>query len=78
MKHHDHAIRQHGQEGPNSSVPRPIHYEYYKLLTNYFIYIWAVPRDPHPLLGGPDYTKILFHEYPSASLYKHMFQIIAK
>ena len=27
IKHHDHAIRQYGQEGLNSSVPLPIQYE---------------------------------------------------
>ena len=35
--------------------------------------MWAVPRDSHLLLGGPDYTQLLFYEYPSAPLYKHMF-----
>ena len=53
--------------------PLPIHYENYKLLTNYFIHIWAVPRDSHLLLGGLDYDKLLFYEYLSALLNKYMF-----
>ena len=50
-----------------------MHYENYKLLTNYFIYIWAVPRDSYLLLVGLDYAKLLFYEYLSALLYKYMF-----
>ena len=73
MRQYDHAIKQYGQEGLNSSVPLPIHYENYKLLINYFIYIWAVPRDFHLLLGALDYAKLLFYEYLSALLYKYMF-----
>ena len=61
MKHHDHSIRQYGQEGLNSSAPPyPYIYEKYKLLINYFIHIWAVPRDSHLLLGGLDYTNYYF------------------
>ena len=73
MKQHDHAIKQYGQEGLNSSAPLPIHSENYKLLTNYFIHIWAVPSDSHLPLGGLDYAKLLFYEYLSALLYKYIF-----
>ena len=78
MKHHDHAIKQYGPEGLNSSVPPPIDYENYKLLINYFIHKWAVPGDSHLLLGGLDYAKLIFYEYLSALMYKYMFEIIPK
>ena len=38
----------------------------YKLLSNYFIHIQAVPRDSHLPLGGLNYAKLLFYEYLSA------------
>ena len=53
--------------------PLPIHYENYKLLTNYFIHIWTVPRDSRLLLGGLDYAKLLFYEYLSTLVYKYIF-----
>ena len=62
-----------GRRTKIAQSPLPIHYEINKLLTNYFILIWAVPRDSHLLLGGLDYAKLLFYEYISALLYKYMF-----
>ena len=74
MKHHDHAIKQYGQEGLNSSVPPyPNNMKNYKPLLNYFIHIWAVPRDSQLLLSGFIYAKILFYEYLFMLLYKYMF-----
>ena len=35
--------------------------------------MWTVPRNAHLLLGGLDYTQLLFYEYLSALLYKYMF-----
>ena len=71
--HHDQAIWQYGQEGLNSSVPPYLYnMENYKLLSKYFIHIWAVPRDSCLLLGGLNHAKILFYEYLSTLLYKYM------
>ena len=35
--------------------------------------MWAVPRDSHLLLGGLDYTQLLFYEYLFLLLCKYMF-----
>ena len=40
--------------------PYPNNYENYKLLLNYLIHMWAVPRVSHLLLGGSEYTQLLF------------------
>ena len=48
----------------------------YKLLSNYFIHIWAVPRDSHLLLGGLICAKLLFYEYLSMLLYKYISKLL--
>ena len=60
---HDQAIRQYGQEGISSSVPltHAIH-ENYKLLSKYFVHIWAVSRESPLPLYGLNHAKILFYE----------------
>ena len=60
------------------SPPYPYYYENKKLLLNYIIHMWAVPRDCPLLYGELENVKLLFYEYRSVLFYKYMFQIITK
>ena len=60
------------------SPPYPYYYENNKLLLNYTMHMWAVPRDSPLQHGGLENIKLLFYEYLSVLLYKYIFQIIAK
>ena len=60
------------------SPPYPYYYGNKKILLNYVMHMWTVPRDssvPHDDLKN---VKLLFYEYFSMLLYKYIFQIIAK
>ena len=60
------------------SPPYPYYYKNKKLLLNYVMHMWAVPRDSPLPHGYLEIVKLLFYEYLSALLYKYMLQIIAK
>ena len=60
------------------SPPYPYYYENNKLLLNYVMHMWAIPRDSPLLHGDLENVTLLFYEYLSVLLYKYMFQIIAK
>ena len=55
------------------SPPYPYYYENKKLLLNYVMHMWAVPRDSPLLHGDLENVKLLFYEYLSVLLYKYMF-----